>query len=248
MRRNYYIVRLRARRIKSDVTARHGFKQCYVDCPLGNRNKEMDLRKSFIFFCFTLLLLSCKSKTDKDLFEEFVHKKSVDNFIVLQTAEITPVESLDKNYRKIIQNKGNFSFLLGKAKSTQKTEYCIPNLVCPLTEGDVAICMLIDMYKMSDEYFGTVMYENIKRETNSARDFWDYVQSSDESRNEIIQKISDWILLYESNELLVSWTENEILNHSFELISDNEIENFSFSTTDDGIHISSCTYGKKIQL
>ena len=195
----------------------------------------------FLIICF----VSCKSKSDMELFDDFAQKKSVAGFIILQTLDVNPEESLDKNYRKIIKNKANALFLFEKAKSTTKTQYCIPILHKPLTEGDVAICMLCDMYKISDEYFQTVMYENIKRQTNTAEDFWNYVQASEENRNEIIQKISDWVKIYTADDFLFPWTEEEVLNHSFELISDTKIENFVFSKLDDGTRITSCTYGKK---
>jgi hypothetical protein len=83
--------------------------------------------------------------------------------------------------------------LLEKAKSLKRTNYCIPNIICPMSEGDIAICMLMDMYIMSDEYFESVMYKNIKKEEYSAADFWNYIHKSENNRNEIIQKIADWI-------------------------------------------------------
>ncbi|MBQ1713169.1 MAG: hypothetical protein II030_02110 [Treponema sp.] len=165
-----------------------------------------------------ICLLSCKEQSDEELFNKFVQRQSssVDEFLVLQTADTCPLESLDKDYQRIIGHHENDVFLFEKAKSEKETRWCIPLLACPLTEGDIAICMLIDMYKMSDDYFESVMYENIKRKANTAADFWDYLHESKENRSEIIQKIRDWKGLYTSSEILVPWTEEEVLNNSFE--------------------------------
>lgn len=197
------------------------------------------------FFIFSITLISCKEKSANHLFESFVQKKSNEKYIILKTADLTPIELLDSNYLKIIEKQGNTTYLLEKAKSIKETKYCIPNLVCPMAEGDIAICMLIDMYQMSDDYFDTVMYENIKRKTDSARDFWDYIHMSEDNRNEVIKKIIDWIGTYTSSDLLLPWTEDEIINHRFELISDTKIETFVFHQTDDEIQIVDCIYGKK---
>lgn len=190
-------------------------------------------------------LISCKEESVNDLFESFVHKESNEKYIVLKTADITPIESLDKDYRKIIANHNHTIVLLEKAKSTKETKYCISNLVCPMTEGDIAICMLIDMYKMPDDYFENVMYENIKREMHNAGDFWNYVHESEDHRDEIIQKIIDWINVCKSDDILLPWIEEEIIDYTFELISDTEIENFVFHQSDDGMRVTTCSYGKK---
>lgn len=161
---------------------------------------DIFFQDKILIFLFTLSIsfLSCKEKSANNLFERFVQKESNEKYIVLKTADINSIESLDKAYRKIIANYRHTTLLLEKAKSIKKTKYCIPNLVCPMTEGDIAICMLIDMYKISDEYFENEMYENIKREAHSAADFWNYVHISEDNRNEIIKKITDWIGIYES--------------------------------------------------
>lgn len=205
----------------------------------------MKIKIVLFFFISSISLISCKEKSANDLFESFVHKKLNEKYIVLKTADITPIESLDKDYRKIIENHSNTTLLLEKAKSIKETKYCIPNLVCPMTEGDVAICMLLDMYKMSDDYFENVMYKNIKREVHSAADFWHYIHVSEDNRNEIIKKITNWIEIYTSSDLLFHWSEEEIINHRFELISDTKIETFVFHKADDGMQTVTCTYGKK---
>ena len=105
--------------------------------------------------------------------------------------------------------------------------------------------MLLDMYKMSDDYFENVMYKNIKREVHSAADFWHYIHVSEDNRNEIIKKITNWIEIYTSSDLLFYWSEEEIINHRFELISDTKIETFVFHKTEDGMQTVTCTYGKK---
>ena len=198
------------------------------------------------FFISSISLISCKEKSANDLFESFVQKKLNEKYIVLKTADITPIESLDKDYRKIIENHSNTTLLLEKAKSIKETKYCIPNLVCPMTEGDVAICMLLDMYKMSDDYFENVMYKNIKREVHhSAADFWHYIHVSEDNRNEIIKKITDWIEIYTSSDLLFHWSEEKIINHRFERISDTKIETFIFHKADAGMQTATRTYGKK---
>lgn len=202
-----------------------------------------------IKICAMLLLcacfLSCKEQTDEELFDKFVQRQSADEFLVLQTADTCPLESLDKDYQRIIGHHENNVFLFEKAKSEKETCWCIPLLACPLTEGDLAICMLIDMYKMSDDYFESVMYENIKRKANTAADFWDYLHESKENRSKAIQNIMEWKRLYTSSEVLVPWTEEEVLNHSFELISDTEIESFSFKRNSEGVLVTICSYGTK---
>ncbi|UTC75991.1 hypothetical protein E4O03_04595 [Treponema sp. OMZ 792] len=203
------------------------------------------MKVKIMLFFFTITLISCIEKSANDLFESFVQKESNEKYLVLKTADLNPTESLDGNYLKIIENHGNTNYLLEKAESIKETKYCIPNLVCPMTEGDIAVCMLIDMYQMSDNYFETVMYENIKRKTDSAKDFWDYIHASENNRKEIIRKITEWIMIYKSSDLLLPWTEDEIINHRFELISDTKIETFVFHQTDDEIQIVDCIYDKK---
>ena len=198
-----------------------------------------------LFFIFSISLISCKEESVKDLFESFVRTESNEKYIVLKTADVTPVELLDKDYRKIIANHNYTIVLLEKAKSIKKTKYCIPDLVCPMTEGDIAICMLIDMYKISDDYFENVMCENIKSKILSAADFWQYIHVSENNRNEIIKKITDWIKVCTNSDLLLPWDEEEIIDHRFELISDTAIEIFVFHRSDDGMQTTTCTYGKK---
>ena len=169
--------------------------------------KFMKAKILLFIIVFSVGLISCKERSANDLFESFVQKESNEKYIVLKTGDVNPIESLDETYRKIIENRSNTTLLLEKAKSVKETKYCIPNLVCPMTEGDVAICMLIDMYKMSDDYFEKVMYENIKRELYSAADFWNYIHVSETNRNEVIKKISDWIRIYTSSDLLLSSSE-----------------------------------------
>ena len=198
-----------------------------------------------IFFHVTEIQKSAE-KTAAASFEDFVHKKTDEDFIVFQGADTVPFESLDEDYRNVIE-KGGANFLLEKVKSLAETKYCIPNLVCPMTEGDVALCMLLDMYPMSDDYFEENMYEGIPRNTNSARDFWDYVHSSPENRDEIICKIYEYILLFTKSSFIkrTPWTEDEIIGHSFELISEWRVENFYFSKESDGTKTAACVYGKK---
>ena len=205
--------------------------------------------KRIFFILLSFLLISCKEKSVDELFNTFVNCKTDEKYITFQTSDIVPYENLDKNYKKIIENQstGTISFLYEKAKSTKETKYFIPDLVCPMTEGDIAICMLIDMFNMPDKYFDEVMYENIERKTNSARDFWDYIHSSDNNREEIIQEIKDYYSLITRNAYFAPepWNEDEIINHSFELISNTKIETFLFKKTEEGLLLTSCTYGKK---
>ena len=155
----------------------------------------MKIKIVLFFFISSISLVSCKEKSANDLYESFVNKKPNEKYIVLKTADVNSIEALDKTYRKIIENHSNTTLLLEKAKSIKETKYCIPNLVCPMTEGDIAICMLLDMYKMPDDYFENVMYKNIKREVHSAADFWHYIHASEDNRNEIIKKITNHLFI-----------------------------------------------------
>lgn len=134
-----------------------------------------------------------KNDADK-LFANFVNREKEPDALYLgfDSLGIVPMEYLDKNYQVIIKNFDNTDYLLKKAESEKETEYGIGNIVYPMTEGDIAICMLLDMYLMPDEYFETVMYEDIERETNSARDFWHYIHESKENRLEIIHRIKNY--------------------------------------------------------
>ena len=151
------------------------------------------MKLAYMLFLFLPLSISCKEKSCEDLFYEFVYKKNDDGYIVLETGSICPSDVLDKKYKKITADYGNTNYLLEKAASEDPTNYCIPNLVCPMTEGDIAICMLLDMYPMSDDCFENTMYENVKREYGSAADFWRYIHTSAENRNAIIRKIRNVI-------------------------------------------------------
>ena len=204
----------------------------------------MKLKIVFVFL-LCLCFFACKKKSDPELFDEFVQRQDGSEYLVLQTADTLPLESLDKDYRRIIEHHENETFLFRKAESEKDTRWCMPLLACPLTEGDIAICMLIDMYKMSDEYFECVMYKNIERKTNTAADFWNYIHESKENRSKVIQKVRDWKEICTSSELLLPWTEEEVLNHSFELISERDVESYSFAKNSNGELTVACYHGIK---
>ena len=85
-----------------------------------------------IKICAMLLLcasfLSCKEQSDEELFDKFVQRQSssVDEFLLLQTADTCPLESLDKDYQRIIEHHENDVFLFEKAKSEKRPAGAFP--------------------------------------------------------------------------------------------------------------------------
>lgn len=201
--------------------------------------------KALFLFAFLFNIVSCKERSCESSFNSFVDGTDEEGFICLETLDTTPFDSLNRDYSFLINDIDNTDFLLEKAKSQEETDYCIPNLVCPLFEGDIAICMLLDMYPISDDYFDYVMYQNIQRQYSSAADFWNYIHDSENNRNEIIKKISDYVDVYKNSEILYPWTEDEILGRTFEKISNSEIEVMDFCTDDGGNNYALCQFGKK---
>ena len=72
----------------------------------------MKVKVLLFFFISSISLVSCKEKSANDLFESFVHKKLNEKYIVLKTASVNSIESLDKDYRKIIENHSKEKYIV----------------------------------------------------------------------------------------------------------------------------------------
>ena len=62
--------------------------------------KLMKIKILLFFFISSISLISCKEKSANDLFESFVQKKLNEKYIVLKTASVNSIESLDKIIEK----------------------------------------------------------------------------------------------------------------------------------------------------
>lgn len=84
------------------------------------------------------------------------------------------------------------SFLLEKAKGNAPTNYMIENIVCPLTDGDIAIDLLLDINLISDNVFAEELVpDSIKEEyrNNGASVWWEWIHESASNRAWVIDAI-----------------------------------------------------------
>jgi len=73
---------------------------CGLPSITAARRILMKVKVLLFFFISSISLVSCKEKSANDLFESFVHKKLNEKYIVLKTASVNSIESLDKIIEK----------------------------------------------------------------------------------------------------------------------------------------------------
>ena len=72
----------------------------------------------------------------------------------------------------------------------------LTNIACPLTDGDIALCLLLDINLFGDEVFiDKLVHPDIKKKylDNGAQVWWKWIHSNTENRKWIIGEIKNLI-------------------------------------------------------
>lgn len=143
--------------------------------------KKFILLKLLVLF----LMMSCFNGAD-DLFIDLVTVKNVDCLPKIWEQDTKSDSAYSKLYR---MGETINSFLLEKAILNNKTKY----MLCPqsyfLSDGDIAICLLLDINKISDDTFLKLMPSDLVDEYNLSGSiiWWNWIQNN-ENRKWVIEQ------------------------------------------------------------
>lgn len=149
--------------------------------------------KSLLTLSLFSLLISCGTGFD-DRFERLT---------AIQEPDFLPVAgpegpSDDTLYMKLYsEGKSINRKLLDKVLLTNKTNWYLHSGNIRLTDGDIAICLLFDINKISDSDIYTLMPDYLVKEykDNGSRVWWNWIQKDIKNRKWIVTKISSMILI-----------------------------------------------------
>lgn len=139
----------------------------------------------FIFF-FGVIFISCKNDFDI-LYKQMINEKETVTLIHSDYSS-----SLNVEYAKILKmGKENNAKLLKLAINENSTNWITNISYRPLTDGDLAISLIIDINKISDEDFYLLMPLEIKNEyeKNGAVVFWDWIHEGISNREYVINQL-----------------------------------------------------------
>ena len=100
--------------------------------------------------------------------------------------------------RMVFEGSGHNAFLLEQALSEDATDYFIPGVTDTLTQGDMAIRLLLDInFSGTDndwieQFVPLSIQEEYTRQ--GAQVWWDWIQESAENRNWIIERIREVLI------------------------------------------------------
>ncbi len=139
----------------------------------------------FIFF-FGVIFISCKNDFDS-LYKQMINEKET---VTLINSDYS--SSLNVAYAKILKmGKENNDKLLKLAINENSTNWITNFSYRPLTDGDLAISLIIDINKISDEDFYLLMPSEIKNEyeKNGVVVFWDWIHEEVSNREYVINQL-----------------------------------------------------------
>lgn len=139
----------------------------------------------FIFF-FGVIFISCKNDFDS-LYKQMINEKET---VTLINSDYS--SSLNVAYAKILKmGKENNDKLLKLAINENSTNWITNISYQPLTDGDLAISLIIDINKISDEDFYLLMPSEIKNEyeKKGVVVFWDWIHEGVSNREYVINQL-----------------------------------------------------------
>jgi hypothetical protein len=153
--------------------------------------------KNFFVFAICLIMISCVQDSSSS-FEAIINLSDPIEELgkeVLYSIDLHG-SSGNKNYDKMYsEGKVHNKYLLNKALSEEITNFCIPNVTGFLSEGDIAIMLLLDInYKGSDqEWINTFVPMNLIEDyyTRGSIVWWSWIHGSSENRRMLVDKIND---------------------------------------------------------
>ena len=161
------------------------------------------MRTTLLTCILTVIFITGCANNTSFLFDKMVNKKnSVDgtNVICLYSYDLHTGEQ--NEYHEKLYKKGSKinNFLLQKANQANKTNYIIPNIVSPLTDGDIAISLLLDINQITDSEFKlNLITKEIEEDYNNSGStvWWKWIHENIENRKWVISQIK--ILIEEKN-------------------------------------------------
>ena len=155
------------------------------------KSRKLSIIKRVLVLCIIFSLISCKSFENR--FNQLVKIEEPD---FLDSVDLYgPTDS--KLYMALYsEGKKNNQVLLQKAISTNKTNWYIRHIHIQLTDGDVALCLLLDINFISDSDFYELIPDFLIEEYkgNSARVWWDWVQSDINNRKWLVSKLASKLM------------------------------------------------------
>lgn len=136
----------------------------------------------FIFF-FGVIFIGCNNNFS-DLYKKMINEKQT---VFLEHSDYS--SSVNKLYLKICKmGKKNNDRLLELAINENKTNWITNFSYQPLTDGDLAISLLIDINEISDVDFKFLMPSDIRDEyeEEGGRIFWDWIHEDIANRKYVI--------------------------------------------------------------
>ncbi len=147
-------------------------------------------KKTIIIMLFSLLcLVSCNSSFEQS-FDKLIRIKNDD---CLNTVNMHSVDNVSNDYKNLfLMGKEINSNLLNIAISDKETKYRLCSMAFYLTEGDISICLLLDINEIGDKEFEMLIPEQLieKYKSSGASVWWLWIQGSIANRKWVIDKIS----------------------------------------------------------
>lgn len=144
---------------------------------------------TFIFF-FGVIFISCKNDFDT-LYQQMINEKET---VFLEHHDYS--SSVNDRYMKICKmGKGNNEALLKLAINENPTNWITCLSYRSLTDGDLAISLIIDINEINDEDFCLLMPLEIRKEYEKIGVvvFWDWIHESVSNREYVINQLENLI-------------------------------------------------------
>ena len=151
----------------------------------------------FWIFNFLLMLLIISCKNDFNVFyKQMINEKET---VFLEHPDYS--SSLNDVYMKIYKmGKENNYKLLEFAINDNPTNWLTTFSYIPLTDGDLAISLIIDINEISDEDFFLLMPLEIRKEyeKNGVLVFWNWIHEDISNRKYVITQLKNILNLYKN--------------------------------------------------
>jgi hypothetical protein len=136
-----------------------------------------------------VIAVSCNNY--QNAFESLISKKEIDCF---PSVDLEGLDCIDNNNYKIIYNSGTRanSYLISRLTSDRKTKWTYATMPFFLTEGDIALLLLMDINNID---FMILLPKELENEykKHGALCWWSWIHENDRNRNMVIKLLNDEI-------------------------------------------------------